>query len=135
MTGILADANIQGQVDWLVVVMQAEPWKLFWDHLGLRYPRFVDVGLAPDSPDDLVWETCQREELVLITDNRTRKTPDSLEATIRSRNTPNSLPVVTIAKIARLRRSRQYADRIIDGLLDALLRINTLRGTGRIFLP
>ena len=37
MKGILADINIQGYVDLLVVLMQAEPWKLFWDHLNLRY--------------------------------------------------------------------------------------------------
>ena len=72
MKGILADVNIQGHVDLLVILMQAEPWKLFWDYLQLPYLHFADVGLAPNTPDSLVWETCQREELVLVTDNRNR---------------------------------------------------------------
>jgi hypothetical protein len=135
VNGILADVNIEGYVDALVALMQAEPWRLFWDHLRLRYLYFADVGLAADAPDSLVWETCQREQWILITDNRNRKDADSLEATIQARNTPSSLPVFTIGNVARLRGSRDYADRIIDKLLDSLLRIDALRGTGRLFLP
>jgi predicted nuclease of predicted toxin-antitoxin system len=133
--GIIADANIHGYVDALVVLMQAEPWKLFWDYLQLRHVHFSDVGLAPDALDSIVWETCQKEELVLITDNRNRKDADSLEATIQTRSTPSSLPVFTIANVKHLRVSREYAERIIEALLDALLRIDTLRGTGRLYLP
>jgi hypothetical protein len=33
--GILADANIKGQVDALVKRMQSEPWALFWLDLRL----------------------------------------------------------------------------------------------------
>ena len=135
MKGILADINIQGHVDLLVVLMQAEPWKLFWDHLQVPYLHFDDIGLAPDALDSLIWETCQKEELVLITDNRTQSDPDSLEATIQTRNTTTSLPVFTIASVPHLRASRAYADRVIDRLLDSLLRMDTLRGTGRLYLP
>ena len=60
MKGILADVNIEGYIDLLVAFMQSEPWKLFWDHLRLRYVRFAEVGLSPASPDSLVWETCQK---------------------------------------------------------------------------
>jgi hypothetical protein len=133
--GILADINIQGHVDLLVVLMQAEPWNLFWDHLRLRYVHFADIGLAPDSLDSLVWETCQKEELVLITDNRNEEDADSLEAMIQTRNTPTSLPIFTIANVPHLRGSRDYADRIIEKLLDSLLRIDALRGSGRLYLP
>jgi hypothetical protein len=114
--------------------MQAEPWKLFWDHLQLRYLHFADVGLDARSPDSLVWETCQTNELVLLTDNRNDDGTDSLEAIIRTRNALTSLPVYTIANVPQLRVSREYADRIIDQLLDSLLRIDTL-GTGRLYLP
>jgi hypothetical protein len=108
---------------------------LFWNHLQLRYVHFSDVGLAGDSPDSLVWQTCQKEELVLITDNRSKKEPTSLEATIQTKNTPTNLPVFTIANVPHLRASRDYADRIIDRLFDSLLRIEGLRGTGRLYLP
>lgn len=135
MNGILADVNIEGHVDLLVALMQAEPWKLFWDHLQLRYVHFTDVGLAPDALDSLVWTTCQNQQLLLVTDNRNRKGPDSLEATIQANNMPTSLPVFTIANVPHLRSSRSYADRVIDKLLDSLLRIDALRGTGRLYLP
>ena len=135
MKGILADVNIQGHVDLLVVLMQAEPWQIFWDHLHLQHFHFDEVGLTHDAPDSLVWETCQPQELILITDNRNRKGADSLEATIHARNTATSLPVFTIANVPHLRASRQYADRVIDRLLDSLLSIDALRGTGRLFLP
>ena len=135
MKGILADINIQGHVDLLVVLMRAEPWKLFWDYLQLRYLHFADIGLAPATADSLVWETCQREHLVLITDNRNKRDADSLEATIQAHNTPISLPVFTIADVPHLRASQAYAHRIIDKLLDSLLRIDALRGTGRLYLP
>ena len=135
MKGILADVNIQGHVDLLVTLMQAEPWKLFWDHLHLRYFHFTEVGLPTDTLDSVVWDTCQKEQLVLVTDNRNKKDPDSLEATIQTRNTPASLPVFTIGNVPHLRSSREYVDRVIDKLLDSLLRIDTLRGTGRLYLP
>lgn len=64
MKGIIADVNIQGHVDLLMVLIQAEPWKLFWDYLKLRYCHFADVGLLPSSPDSQVWQTCQNGELV-----------------------------------------------------------------------
>ena len=135
MKGLLGDVNIQGYVDLLVVLMEAEPWKLFWDHLQLKYAHFADFGLPPNAPDALVWETCQRQELVLVTDNRNMKGVDSLEAVLQARNTPTSLPVFTIANVPHLRASRDYADRVIDKLLDCLLRIDTLRGAGRLYLP
>jgi hypothetical protein len=135
LKGILADVNIQGQMDALVVVIQAEPWKLFWDYLSVKYLHFSDIALLPSSPDSVVWQTCQDGELVLITDNRNQHGTDSLETTIRSRSTSTSLPVFTISDTPRLRTSRDYADRVIETLLDSLLRIDDLRGSGRLFLP
>jgi hypothetical protein len=133
--GILADVNIEGYVDFLVALMQAEPWKLFWDDLAVPCKHFADVGLDRDALDSLVWETCQREELVLLTDNRKQEAADSLEATIQARNTPTCLPVFTIGNAQQLRHSRDYAARVIDKLLDSLQRLEALRGTGRIYLP
>jgi hypothetical protein len=42
--GLVADANIQGQVEYLVQRMQAEAWAEFWQALGLVLRRFEDVG-------------------------------------------------------------------------------------------
>lgn len=101
----------------------------------ISYLHFADIGLLHDAPDAEVWDACQRHGLVLITDNRNEDSPDSLEATIRARNTRTTLPVLTIANLPHLGQSRQYADRVIERLLDFLERMDALRGTGRLFLP
>ena len=45
MKGLIADANVQGQVEYLVQRMQADAWADFWQALGLVLRRFEDVGL------------------------------------------------------------------------------------------
>jgi len=101
--GLVADANIQGQVHYLTQRMQVEAWADFWQGLGLVLLRFEDVGLSESSTDLEVWDVCQAEQLILITDNRNLDSEDSLEATIRRNNTPESLPVFTIADLNELR--------------------------------
>lgn len=135
MKGILADANIQGQVDALIERMQKEPWKLFWSHLQLTYKRFEDIGLAHSDSDLMVWQACQREELVLITDNRNLDSQESLEMVIREQCKPDSLPVLTISSMRRFRESREYAELVVEKTLEALLRIDSLRGAGRYYIP
>ena len=83
MKGILADAHMIGDVENLVAAMQREPWSLFWKHLGLVLYTFEEVGLTPTSPDTEIWLRCQAEQLVLVTDNRNKDSPDSLESAIQ----------------------------------------------------
>ena len=135
MKGILADANIIGQVEALVRQMQSDTWAEFWLALGLEFKRFEDLGLSEDASDLEIWQACQREQLILITDNRNDKSADSMEATIRQFNQPDSLPVFTISDLARFGTSRDYADKVMEHLYDYLLRIDEVRGTGRLYLP
>ncbi len=135
MKGLVADANIQGQVEYLVQWMQADDWADFWQALGLVLYRFEDVGLSASSTDLEIWNVCQSEQLVLITDNRNLDSEDSLEATIRRNNTPGSLPVFTIADMNEFRTSNSYVERVVEALYDYLLRIDDVRGTGRLYLP
>ena len=55
MKGLLADANVQGQVEFLVRCMQADAWSEFWQALGLALYHFEDVGLSGSSTDFEVW--------------------------------------------------------------------------------
>ena len=135
MKGILADNNVVGHVVYLARLMQAEPWAGFWMELGLAFRSFADVGLSPTSTDTEVWQRCQAHGLVLITDNRNEDSPDSLTAAIRRFNTPTSLPVFTIADLDKFVASREYQERVVTALYDYLLRIEQVRGTGRLYLP
>ncbi len=135
MKGLVADANIQGQVEYLVRRMQANVWADFWQGLGLLLYRFEDIGLSASSTDLEVWSVCQAEQLILITDNRNLDSEESLEATIRRNNTPESLPVFTIADMSEFRTNSSYVERVVKALYEYLLTIDDVRGTGRLYLP
>ncbi len=135
MKGILADHNVIGQVAYLMQLMQADGWEDFWHALGLVLVRFENVGLAITATDVEIWQRCQTDELVLITDNRNDDSPESLNAAIRQFNTSESLPVFTIADLDKFGASRAYEQRVVAALYDYLLRIDDVRGTGRLFLP
>ena len=91
--GIVGDASIIGHFKLLVSILNAEAWKDIWHELGLHCYTFEQLGLSLGAPDSQVWNTCQREGVILITDNRNEQGADSLEATIRSHNNFMSLPV------------------------------------------
>jgi hypothetical protein len=135
MRGILADINVGAQVRALLSIWTSDTWRDFWHELRLAGENFPAVGLSFDAPDALIWTTCQREGLVLITGNRNNDGPDSLEAAIRDENPPESLPVITIADTDRVLRDRAYAERVAERLIDYLMRIDEVRGTGRLFVP
>ena len=132
---ILADINTRGPVDDLVRRMQSEPWTEFWKELSLTLFHFEDVGLTPSSTDLEIWQKCQAEQLIFITNNRNENSIDSLESTIRKYNSPDSLPVFTIADLDKFRKSRRYAERAIESLFEYLLRIDSVLGAGRLYLP
>ncbi len=115
--------------------MQADAWADFWQALDLALYHFEDVGLSESSTDVEVWNVCEAEHLLLITDNRNLGSEDSLEATIRRHNTPESLPVFTIADMNEFRTNSSYVERVVEALYGYLLRIDEVRGTGRLYLP
>jgi len=131
---ILSDINIQGHVNALYAVLLNTEWKEFWEPLSLPHLTFGDLGLHPRTSDADIWHLCQREQYVLITGNRNQDGPDSLEPTLRIANNPTCLPVLTLSNPGRLLHSREYAVRAAVRLLDYLLNIDRVRGTGRLYL-
>jgi hypothetical protein len=119
----------------LLAIWTSDAWRDLWDALGLVVENFRTEGLADNATDAEIWRTCQREELVLITGNRNKRGPDSLEATIQNENRPNSLPVITIPDTTRVVQDRLYAERVAERLLDYLMRIAEVRGAGRLYVP
>jgi hypothetical protein len=45
------------------------------------------------------------------------------------------LPVFTIADLDKFGTSREYAEQVLLSVYDYLLRIDEVRGSGRLFLP
>ena len=135
MRGILADINAEGALTSLRYIWLSDAWRELWIGLNLSVEDFRTLGLPFDAPDSIIWRTCQREQLVLITENRNKRGSDSLEATIQNENQPDRLPVITIANTDRVLRDRLYAETVAERLLDYLMRIDEVRGTGRIYVP
>ncbi len=135
MTGILADADVVGHVRLLVSHFQREIWREIWAEINCGVFTLADLGLAANTPDSLIWHTCQQRRLVLITGNRNSKGPDSLEATIRLHNQLDSLPVLTLADADRVLVDRPYAERVAEKVLERLLEIENYCGSGRLFVP
>jgi hypothetical protein len=135
MRGILADINVVGHVKAVVMIWTSKTWRDLWDALGLRYFSFVALELDDHSPDSLIRRTCQREQVVLIPANRNEDGPASLGTTIRNESEPDSRPVVTIGDADRVLCDRTYAEKVAESLLDYLMRIDEVRGTGRLYVP
>ncbi len=131
---ILADNDVGGAVMTLRRILESKEWAEFASALNLRFGEFENVGLARDASDRMVWQTCQEVGAVLITGNRTSGAK-SLEQTIQNQAKADSLPVVTIGDPQRVVRDQSYARECAVSLLDLLDRIETLRGTGRLFIP
>jgi hypothetical protein len=135
MRGIISDMNIKGHVGRLVDLIHATFWIDYWNRLGLVLETFDGIGLENETPDNEVWRTCQREQVVLITANRNNDGPDSLEATILAESTEVSLPVLTLADADRVLQRADYAERVVARLFEYLIDIDLYRGTGRLYLP
>ena len=131
---ILADNDVGGAVTALRRILESAEWTEFSAALALRFVEFADVGLVRDASDRLVWQMCQEIGAVLITGNRASG-DDSLGQVIRDQAGADSLPIATIGDPQRLVRDRAYASECAIRLLDLLERLETLRGTGRLFIP
>jgi hypothetical protein len=146
MPAILADVNNEGQLKLLIDLLLAGPlseiWLLLagplseiWLSLNFQLESFANLGLSEKAPDVQVWQTCQQHQVVLVTSNRNRKGSDSLEATLRTFNTPDSLPVITLANPQLLMSNKSYAERVAGRLLDYLFELENYRGAGRLYVP
>jgi len=102
---------------------------------AVRVESFASLGVPPHTPDADLWHLCQTRQIVLITGNRNEEGPASLEATLQASTTPTSLPVLTLSEPQRVLSSRAYANRVVERLVEYLIDVENLRGTGRLYLP
>lgn len=135
MLRIMSDNDVPGHVSRLMDICQSAPWVALWQDLQCVLCTFADFGLTGEASDATVWQTCQDNQVLLNTGNRNVESSESLEATIRQRNTIDALPVLTLADPDRIGREAQYAELVVASLFDVLVDVGVLRGTGRLYLP
>jgi hypothetical protein len=135
MAAIMADHDCEGQMQMLLRLLTSAEWEALWTELAVRVESFASLDVPPGTPDADLWQLCQTRQIILITGNRNEEGPTSLEATIQASNTPTSLPVLTISEPQRLLSSRAYAQQVVERLVEYLIDVENLRGTGRLYLP
>jgi hypothetical protein len=135
MIQVMCDQDVLGLAQAVLARCRQPDWKPVWDELGIEVITFADLRLDVDAADAEIWIACQTNQIVLLTGNRNAEGPDSLEVTIRKRNAPDSLPVFTFADLRRLKHDRAYQELVAERLLEKLIDLDALRGTGRIYLP
>lgn len=135
MPGILADHDITGQFNVVRNILEGASWGDIWMASNCTIQTFETLGLDRDVPDSVLWQECQRRQIVLVTGNRNAKGLDSLESTIQRLNTESCLPVITLADTKRILHDKHYAERVAERLLDYVLTIENLLGVGRLYVP
>jgi hypothetical protein len=135
MPRIMADHNVEGHLQALITIWSSPAWGDVWQGMKCDLESFERQGIAADTSDTDLWEHCQKHEIVLLTGNRNAEGADSLEAAITSLGTARSLPVITIGDPDRMLRERDYAQRVAAQMLEYLLDLENLRGTGRLYVP
>jgi hypothetical protein len=135
MPAIMADHDIEGQMQVLLRLLISAAWHTLWTELAVRVESFTSLGVPANTPDASLWQLCQTRQIILITGNRNEEGPASLEATLQESNTPTSLPVLTISEPQRILSSRAYAHLVVERLVEYLIDVENLRGTGRLYLP
>jgi len=131
----MADHDIEGQMQVLLRLLTSAEWYILWAELAVLVESFASLGVPTNTPDASLWQLCQTQQIILITGNRNEEGPASLEATIQASHTSTSLPVLTISEPQRILSSRSYARRVVERLVEYLIDVENLRGTGRLYLP
>jgi hypothetical protein len=135
MPAIMADHDVEGQMQVLLHLLTSDEWHPLWTELAVQVESFASLGVPVDTSDATLWRVCQQQDILLITGNRNKAGPEALEAVIARENTPTSLPVLTLSAPPQVFRSRAYAHRVVTRLLEVLLDLEQYRGTGRLYLP
>jgi hypothetical protein len=93
--------------------------------------------LPRDLDDRSVWNRCQQEGWVLLTENRNHDGPNSLQATLTDSWRIGHLPTLTLSNKVRLEHSREYAERVATDIAELLFGIahGEYRDRDRIYVP
>lgn len=133
MQGILADHNCEGQAE---AIFDALRYKGFFPMLAIELLQFSDVGLSITAKDLAVWQLCQEKGYLLLTGNRTADHGTrSLEYNINRFVKADSLPVITIGNLRRVKADPDYCWRCAEDLVEIVLDLDNVCGVPRLYIP
>ena len=137
MRGLLADINLQGCLPYLRRLLVNLDLASIIAELELRFETFGALGIPLNLDDRRIWQLCQDRGWVLLTENRNRLGPDSLEETLLDSWHVGHLPVLTLANKRTFIRDRAYAKRAAADVAEILFGAarGEYRDQSRIFVP
>ncbi len=65
MEGLMADNDIRGHMNVLVHILESEAWRDLWLGLNLSIRTLEDLGLDAKASDAVIWNVCQKLQIVL----------------------------------------------------------------------
>ncbi|REJ41256.1 MAG: ACP S-malonyltransferase [Microcystis flos-aquae TF09] len=128
----LIDHNLKGHALVFLGAIATQGWL---DIVPMQFVTFAEMDLSINSDDRTVWRLAQKNQMILLTANRSMEGKDSLEQVLREENTSESLPVITVSNADRLLNDSEYRGRCVESLVEIVLDIDTYRGARRIFIP
>ena len=128
----LIDHNLKGHALVFLGAIATQGWL---DIVPMQFVTFAEMDLSINSDDRTVWRLAQKNQMILLTANRSMKGKDSLEQVMGEENTSESLPVITVSNADRLLNDSEYRGRCVESLVEIVLDIDTYRGARRIFIP
>lgn len=133
MQQILSDHNCEGQADLLFQTLRYTGYLSF---MAIELLTFADIDLPHSTDDEIVWQLCQERGYLLLTGNRTGTDQDeALEFIIRRYVTANTLPVITISNLKRIKPDSLYRKRCAESLAEIVFDLERYRGVTRLFIP
>jgi hypothetical protein len=137
MRGLLADVNVQGHLGYLRHLLVAlDLWPVLLK-LCLEFATFADLDLPPDLHDRSLWNRCQLDGWVLLTENRNRDGEESLQATLTDSWELGHLPVLMLSNKLRFEHDPGYAGRVATDIAELLfgIALEQYRDQPRIWVP
>lgn len=128
----LVDHNLKGHARILLGSIAEQGWL---DVVPIRFVMFDEVELSINSTDRVVWRVAQKNQMILLTANRSMKDENSLEQVMREENTQSSLPVVTIGKADRVLNDSIYRECCVERIVEIAIYTANYMGARRVFIP
>lgn len=133
MQQILSDHNCEGQAELLFQTLRHTGYLSF---MAIELLTFADIDLQHSTDDEIVWQLCQEPGYLLLTGNRTGTDQDeALEFIIRRYVTANTLPVITISNLKRIKPDPLYRKHCAESLAEIVFDLERYRGITRLFIP
>jgi hypothetical protein len=111
----LIDHNLKGHALVLFGAIASQGWL---DIVSIQFVTFEDMALPINSDDRVVWRLAQKNQMILLTANRSMKGKDSLEQVMREENTLVSWPVITVGSADQLLNDSEYRGRCVESLIE-----------------